>query len=180
MYATFLHLPTNIIVAVATHGKSYTCAICQLFAIAQVHLHHPEKHKVIKKAIEKSAAVVGFHEAQLQAIQFLQLEQAFLYSCSCSQFSYSGCSMLVLAHSIIFLVGQVNHHCIPQAVTVQSPNTTDTLNPDWWTADDILLLLPAGLRPIKDVLFLVCAVEEWHCEDPRVKLVILGPQLDTE
>lgn len=44
--------------------------------------------------------------------------------------------------------------------------------------EDVLLLLPAGLRPVKDVLFGAHAVAAWHARDPRLCLRIVGPELD--
>ena len=44
--------------------------------------------------------------------------------------------------------------------------------------EDILILLPAGIRPVKDVLFAVNAIALWHKDDPRVQLRIVGPVLD--
>ena len=46
-------------------------------------------------------------------------------------------------------------------------------------ADDVLLLLPAGLRPVKDVLFGAREVAAWHAREPRLCLRIVGPELDT-
>lgn len=40
--------------------------------------------------------------------------------------------------------------------------------------DSILFLLPAGLRPVKDPLYVVDRVQRWHCVDSRVHLVITG------
>ena len=44
----------------------------------------------------------------------------------------------------------------------------------------LLLLLPAGLRPVKDVLFGLDAFLGWHAADPRVRLRIVGPSLDAD
>ena len=41
-----------------------------------------------------------------------------------------------------------------------------------------LLLLVAGLRPVKDILYLWPALVEWHALDPRIHLVVVGPVLD--
>jgi len=46
--------------------------------------------------------------------------------------------------------------------------------------DDVLLLLPAGLRPVKDVLFVAEAVARWHARDPRVVMRVVGPELDAD
>jgi glycosyltransferase involved in cell wall biosynthesis len=43
-----------------------------------------------------------------------------------------------------------------------------------------IYLLPAGLRPVKDVLFLASAFEKWHAEDPDVVLLIVGHGADEE
>ena len=45
--------------------------------------------------------------------------------------------------------------------------------------DDVLLLLPAGLRPVKDVLFGAREVAAWHAREPRLCLRIVGPELDS-
>ena len=45
-------------------------------------------------------------------------------------------------------------------------------------AGSILLLLPLGLRPVKDPTFLLSAVQQWHIRDPRVHMVLVGPDLD--
>ena len=43
---------------------------------------------------------------------------------------------------------------------------------------ELFLLLPAGLRPVKDVLYAVEAIDAWHSCDSRVVLRIVGPALD--
>ena len=45
-------------------------------------------------------------------------------------------------------------------------------------AGDWLLLLPLGLRPVKDPLFLLDAAAAWHAEDPRAHLLLVGPALE--
>jgi glycosyltransferase involved in cell wall biosynthesis len=47
-------------------------------------------------------------------------------------------------------------------------------------AGELLLLLPAGLRPVKDVLFAAEAIAAWHGRGSGVMLRIVGPQLDAE
>ncbi|MFH8404005.1 alpha/beta fold hydrolase [Streptomyces sp. NPDC018019] len=46
--------------------------------------------------------------------------------------------------------------------------------------DAKMLLLPSGLRPIKDPLFLFRPVSAWHQEDPRIHLVITGTSYDPD
>jgi len=43
----------------------------------------------------------------------------------------------------------------------------------------VIFLLIAGLRPVKDPLFLVQTFSEWHQEDRRIHLLIVGPEVDT-
>lgn len=40
--------------------------------------------------------------------------------------------------------------------------------------EDRVFLLPAGLRAVKDVLFLTDVIDEWRADDERVHLVIVG------
>ncbi|MBE1498210.1 pimeloyl-ACP methyl ester carboxylesterase [Amycolatopsis lexingtonensis] len=47
-------------------------------------------------------------------------------------------------------------------------------------ADAKLLLLPAGLRPVKDPLFAIDCVKRLHEEDERVRLVIAGVSYDED
>lgn len=68
-------------------------------------------------------------------------------------------------------------YVIPQAVDTDPSDFSlkDRLGlPD----DSKVFLLPAGLRPVKDPLFLTGCVDEWHREDPRVRLVIAGVSYD--
>ncbi|XP_077996398.1 glycosyltransferase 1 domain-containing protein 1-like [Glandiceps talaboti] len=43
-----------------------------------------------------------------------------------------------------------------------------------------IFLLVAGIRPVKDPLYVVEAFSEWHIRKSRVHLVIVGPELDPE
>ncbi|KAF5891433.1 glycosyltransferase 1 domain-containing protein 1, partial [Clarias magur] len=45
--------------------------------------------------------------------------------------------------------------------------------------DDLhVFLLVCGLRKVKDPLYLLNAFSEWHSQNPRVILIIIGPQID--
>ncbi len=44
--------------------------------------------------------------------------------------------------------------------------------------DEVLLLLPAGMRPVKDVLWAADAIAQWHSREPCICLRIVGPVLD--
>ncbi|GCC23999.1 hypothetical protein chiPu_0002397 [Chiloscyllium punctatum] len=44
--------------------------------------------------------------------------------------------------------------------------------------DAYIFLLVCGLRRVKDPLFLVDAFSVWHKKDPRVYLIIIGPEVD--
>ncbi|XP_028851101.1 glycosyltransferase 1 domain-containing protein 1 isoform X2 [Denticeps clupeoides] len=45
--------------------------------------------------------------------------------------------------------------------------------------DDLrVFLLVCGLRRVKDPLYVVRAFSEWHAENPRVALIIIGPKID--
>ncbi|XP_038646179.1 glycosyltransferase 1 domain-containing protein 1 isoform X2 [Scyliorhinus canicula] len=45
--------------------------------------------------------------------------------------------------------------------------------------DPYIFLLVCGLRQVKDPLFLVDAFSAWHNKEPRVYLIIIGPEVDT-
>ncbi|MFC4146116.1 glycosyltransferase [Micromonospora mangrovi] len=67
---------------------------------------------------------------------------------------------------------------IPQSVTGE-PDLSYSLRAELGIGDDgVLLLLPAGLRPVKDPLLLIDEVQRWHREDPRVHLVVTGMEYD--
>ncbi|KAL6456339.1 hypothetical protein MHYP_G00348820 [Metynnis hypsauchen] len=49
------------------------------------------------------------------------------------------------------------------------------------TVEDLrVFLLVCGLRKVKDPLYLLKAFSEWHAENPRVILIIIGPKLRTD
>ena len=68
-------------------------------------------------------------------------------------------------------------HCIPQAVQT-SPSSYSLKNNLDLSDDDHLFLLPAGIRDIKDPLFLVEEIQKWHKEDSSIHLAIIGNVLD--
>ena len=51
---------------------------------------------------------------------------------------------------------------------------------DWTRGQYKLIVLPAGLRPVKDVLFAAAAISDWHVRDPSVRLVIFGDAVDQD
>jgi hypothetical protein len=63
---------------------------------------------------------------------------------------------------------------------VFAPKTVATrgFNSDMRETDSILYLLPCGLRDVKDPAYLVRAFSDWHAEDRRIHLCIIGPPLD--
>jgi glycosyltransferase involved in cell wall biosynthesis len=69
---------------------------------------------------------------------------------------------------------------IPQGVATEPAADFSLRRSLGLSARDILLLLPAGLRPVKDPLLPVRAVARWHEEDSRVHLVISGVPYDDD
>ena len=67
--------------------------------------------------------------------------------------------------------------CIPQSVAIDPAPHAHLRRELGLGADAKLILLPCGMRPVKDPLFLAEAVSTWHAQDPRVHLVIVGPEL---
>jgi len=68
-------------------------------------------------------------------------------------------------------------HLIPQSVSV-TPSQFSKTSIVALPADAIVYLLPAGLREMKDPLFLGNAIAAWHKKDPRIHLLIAGAQRD--
>ena len=127
-----------------------------------IDLHERAKGEVIRRVIAEAAAVVAFNE---------ELKTALL-------------ALIPEARSKVFL--------IPQAVELAPPELVDETEDDAArrcerlraaldvTTDEQLLLLPAGVRPVKDVLWAVEAISKWHASDPRICLRIVGPVLDAK
>ncbi|UOX85903.1 alpha/beta fold hydrolase [Amycolatopsis sp. FBCC-B4732] len=69
--------------------------------------------------------------------------------------------------------------CIPQGVET-TPSDYSLRRALGVGADAKLLLLPAGLRPVKDPLFAIDCVKRLHEEDERVRLVIAGVSYDED
>ena len=118
------------------------------------HLHEARKGALIRKVVLQAAAIVAFdqnlRDKLLAAVPSVQ-QKVFL---------------------------------IPQAVAIAPcigtlEDERKAIRAKLRVSDsDLLLLLPAGLRPVKDVLFAVDAICKWHEEDRRVKLRIVGPRLE--
>ena len=144
-----------------------------------IDLHERAKGEVIRRVIAEAAAVVAFNE---------ELKTALL-------------ALIPEARTKVFL--------IPQAVELAPPELVDETEDDAArrrerlraaldvttdeqrrrerlraaldvTTDEQLLLLPAGVRPVKDVLWAVEAISKWHASDPRICLRIVGPVLDAK
>lgn len=71
-------------------------------------------------------------------------------------------------------------HLIPQSVACEPEPHYSFPAELGLGAQDVILLLPAGLRPVKDPLLLMNAVQQWHREDPRIRLVISGIGYDPD
>ncbi|WP_434739760.1 glycosyltransferase [Micromonospora sp. SH-82] len=69
-------------------------------------------------------------------------------------------------------------HHIPQGVWTDPARHFSLRHLLGLSSQDRILLLPSGLRPVKDPLLLVDAVQRWHREDARVHLVIVGHSYD--
>ena len=68
-------------------------------------------------------------------------------------------------------------HCIPQSVEVSLSSRSQVSIPEL-PEEAIFYLLPAGLREVKDPLFLGDTITAWHKRDPRIHLLIVGAKRD--
>lgn len=68
---------------------------------------------------------------------------------------------------------------IPQGVKI--PSVTGKTRKDvGWDDDEIIFVLPSGIRPVKNILLAVEAFKKIYLSCPRVRLVILGPVIDRD
>ncbi|MFJ6610153.1 glycosyltransferase [Streptomyces sp. NPDC091289] len=71
-------------------------------------------------------------------------------------------------------------HHIPQGVETRPERDFSMRRWLGLPPESELLLLPSGLRPVKDPLMLVDCVRRWHEADPRIHLIIAGLSYDAE
>lgn len=64
-------------------------------------------------------------------------------------------------------------HHIPQGVRTR-PSAFSLRDHAQLPCDAVIFLLPSGLRPVKDPLFLLSSIARWHRADHRINLVIAG------
>jgi len=66
---------------------------------------------------------------------------------------------------------------IPQGVDLPAINIVSAQQVN---SDEFTFLLPAGIRPVKDLIFPLSPLQELHRKHPAVRLLIAGPVLDKE
>lgn len=119
------------------------------------HLRDPAKRKVMAAALAEARAIVSFNAGLKQT-----LLEAF-----------------PKLRDKVFV--------IPQAITTPRRSTNEDILQDvtrerlqtvlQLRSGDGLFLLPAGLRPVKDVLWAVRVFDEWHGRDPSVSFLRTTP-----
>jgi hypothetical protein len=70
---------------------------------------------------------------------------------------------------------------MPQAVILpeSNPNNIYSLKKEYnIPIDSKLILLPAGIRKVKDPLFLINEIYQWHQHDSQIYFAIIGPIID--
>ncbi len=122
-----------------------------------VHLREPDKRAIMEKALARAGSIVAFNAELLRTL----LE-----------------AMPAIARQKTFLAAQATR------VSVTRPLPADRAQLVRAAFDlrdgERLLLLPAGLRPVKDVCFLASALATWHATDSSICLRIVGPALDAK
>lgn len=123
------------------------------------HYKNGEKLNVMTNAVEKARFCIAFNEPMKQKATSLWVnvkEKIVVQS--------QGVSVLSLKLSLQEKDLQILHQ-----------KHQDLLN-----NNAIIFLLVGGLRPVKDPAFLADVITEWHKEDARIHLVVVGPELDKE
>src|SRR5262249_21374414 len=70
--------------------------------------------------------------------------------------------------------------CLPQAVSVETQSECSVRDRLGLSQRDILLLLPTGIRCVKDPLHVARAVSAWHARDARAHLAVCGAILEPD
>ena len=125
------------------------------------HLNEPSKRAVIVKVLKQAAAIIAFDDNLLG----------------------KAVAAVPTARNKAFRVPQAVDVCPPPTPPTDAAGYADAIQsiraelsvPD---PADRLLLLPAGLRPVKDVLFGLAALNAWHAQDSSIKVRIVGPRLE--
>jgi len=74
------------------------------------------------------------------------------------------------------LLGNVAHHLPPIAVIPQGVEIPGAISTE--PEGDFVFLLPAGIRPVKNVLFPIAPLARLHGDHPHLRLEFAGPLLD--
>lgn len=126
---------------------------------ANIHIHEAEKRPVILAALRAAEAVVSFN----RELQLAVLEAAPEVAPKMFVLPQAITSPLVPAPA-----GEA-HASLRAAAVLEALDVRP---------GEELLLLPAGLRPVKDVLFAAEAMAGLAGHEPRVVMRIVGPRLD--
>lgn len=137
-----------------------------------VHLHESDKLKVMRQAVAEARAIVAFN-GELLATLLTAMPDARDKSFVVPQ---AVASPLLPPPPNGAVDGAA-----ADAIT-DAPSRADVRAALHLEEGDALLLLPAGLRPVKDVLFVADAIAQHRSSGatPRICLRIVGPVLDSE
>ena len=142
------------------------------------HLRDPSKVDVIKAAMMQAAAIVAFnftlYEASMRVVPNA-VAKVFIVPQSVNsplfELSRTGNSTYI---------GDEERQSVRRALQLHMHSESDTNK-----RKGILLLLPAGLRPVKDVLWAAKVLHNWSVDEERlgrhrILFRIVGPKLDEE
>jgi len=141
-----------------------------------VDLHNPEKRPTIERSIGEAGAVVAFSDEMKTALA------NEISAASSKTFIVPQAVTIGIAYTDADSAPPVDRHVEGkeldpdgQSADIEALALRNLLNLD---PDATLLLLPAGLRAVKDVLFAIRAVAAHADRLQRVCLRIVGPELD--
>ncbi|XP_078362575.1 glycosyltransferase 1 domain-containing protein 1-like [Oculina patagonica] len=159
-----------------------------IFGGTDLNEHHKDKEKfeTMSKVVEKARYLVAFSSPmKKQALDLwpkcgekIILQPQAVYVKPSSGFNF---------HNHLRQITNLDNHLVSNGhCDTESPS----LDPEVHLLDvhtsavchccKVVFLLVAGLRPVKDPLYLAASIAEWHKEDSRIHLVLVGPELDTE
>jgi predicted glycoside hydrolase/deacetylase ChbG (UPF0249 family) len=129
--------------------------------------HSPEKVETARTALRRAVCIVAFNQEMVDSLVSWAPDVADKLIIVAPAFSFSSvlASSALSTFSLRAKLDRANISSIPFSASENSAK---------------IFLLIAGLRPVKDVLFLFDVIRQWHQRDPAVHLVVIGPTLDAE
>lgn len=137
------------------------------------HCKDEEKFEIISKVVEESRYLVAFSKPMKRRalLMWPGIEDKIVLQPQATLVAPSGFKL----HGYL----KQTRNSLKQLAALRGCQCSETLH-DLTNSDLIVFMLVAGLRRVKDPLYLAESIADWHKKDKRIHLIIVGPELDTE